>query len=974
MVPPESPPASPQNPPPPPIADYELLRLIGRGSYGDVWLARGVTGVFRAVKIVWRDRFPDIRPYEREFEGITRFAAISLREPSQLALLHAGRQDAAGFFYYVMELADDTARGREIDPTSYTPSTLKDFSAQRGGRLDIAEVVALGTALARALASLHAAGLVHRDIKPSNVIIVGGVPKLADVGLVALASAQLTFVGTEGFVPPEGTGAPAADVYSLGKLLYELATGLDRHDWPRLPPDLDTRPDQRALLELNEVLVRACEPDARQRFPDAAALLDELLLLQAGKSVRRLRSAERRLARALRFAAVLAIIAGLAGAGAWVEHKRAAKAEAERSAQAWRSTYSGNLASAQRALGNGDLARARKLLSELAPKRGAADLRDFEWHALWFQAQGDPHDVARPSGTDAINRLALSPDESLLAAHDKKLILVIYDAISLSEIRRISDMNLFGGFSSDGLWIVGTDSSKALRRWAVRDGTLDNGTKGPDWKPIAAQGLNRVVAVSDGPPIRIHVWDYSENREIHRAMLPDAAGSPAWKVFRTGASADGTVAVVASVRGVDSEAQFRLTYLPTAGAGEPQHREIGRIRPSAVGVGSSGAWAVADTSGAVWRYVDGNWTESAEKFPSGTLAFRELADGETARGVAAANRDLVWLKQAGDLAITRSGHAHAAPIADLIVSSRRNVVFSAGTDGSLFRWPRIAPPKSFRAWNSNGGATRAIFLADSKTVWVPADGTSCVRLAVADFEILGRTHGMRFPLRLTNRGLIGVGSDTGLVRVNPSTGDMLEHVLTTVKIKTAAVTSDGGRGAAIDVSGNLWTLSEGEPRIVGGGFERYYSIALDQSGDRLCLTDSERHLQCLAWPGGDLLWSVRLPALAPTLAFSPDEKTLIVALTNGTLEIRDLASGDLQMQVDSVSAALQSLAFNPSGTRLFAAGFEGQIRCFDPATWDEIHAMSLGPNVRPHSLVCSPDGAAIICLTKTGELLVLRTR
>jgi eukaryotic-like serine/threonine-protein kinase len=76
------------------IADLEFIRLIGSGSYGDVWLARGVTGAYRAVKVVWRNRFQDVRPYEREFEGITRFATISLREPSQLALLHAGRNDA----------------------------------------------------------------------------------------------------------------------------------------------------------------------------------------------------------------------------------------------------------------------------------------------------------------------------------------------------------------------------------------------------------------------------------------------------------------------------------------------------------------------------------------------------------------------------------------------------------------------------------------------------------------------------------------------------------------------------------------------------------------------------------------------------------------------------------------------------------------------------------------------------------------
>ncbi len=90
----------------PPIPDYALLRKIGSGSCGDVWLARGVTGIFRAIKIVWRERFADAGPFEREFRGLTEFAAISLGESIQLALLHVGRNDAVRFFYYVMELAD----------------------------------------------------------------------------------------------------------------------------------------------------------------------------------------------------------------------------------------------------------------------------------------------------------------------------------------------------------------------------------------------------------------------------------------------------------------------------------------------------------------------------------------------------------------------------------------------------------------------------------------------------------------------------------------------------------------------------------------------------------------------------------------------------------------------------------------------------------------------------------------------------
>src|SRR5206468_1300054 len=92
---------------PPSVPDHQLLRSIGVGSYGEVWLARSAIGSLRAVKVVYRKSFDHDRPYEREFEGLKQFEPLSHARESQVDIFHVGRNDAAGFFYYIMELADD---------------------------------------------------------------------------------------------------------------------------------------------------------------------------------------------------------------------------------------------------------------------------------------------------------------------------------------------------------------------------------------------------------------------------------------------------------------------------------------------------------------------------------------------------------------------------------------------------------------------------------------------------------------------------------------------------------------------------------------------------------------------------------------------------------------------------------------------------------------------------------------------------
>jgi tetratricopeptide (TPR) repeat protein len=286
----------------PSVPDHRLFGLIASGAYGEVWLGCNAVGTLRAVKVVRRVQHTSAESFEREFNGLQRFEPVSRTHEGLVDILTLGLLSSGAGFYYVMELADDCNPGQasalsgqrgnsdheagKSVALSYAPRTLRAELKSRGA-LPADEVIDLGLKLTAALAHLHSNGLVHRDVKPSNILFIHREPKLADAGLVAAMDDAQSLVGTAGYIAPEGPGTQQADLYALGKVLYEAAFGKDRQEFPELPADFASRPDHTRLVELNEIIARACAHNPSQRYNSADAMHTELHLLEFGKSVRR---------------------------------------------------------------------------------------------------------------------------------------------------------------------------------------------------------------------------------------------------------------------------------------------------------------------------------------------------------------------------------------------------------------------------------------------------------------------------------------------------------------------------------------------------------------------------------------------------------------------------------------------------------------------------------------------------------------
>src|SRR5262249_10032213 len=283
----------------PAVAGYEILGELGRGGMGVVYQARQVR-LNRpcALKMILAGAHahPEVAArFLAEARAIAR-----LQHPHVVQIYHIG--EAEGLPFLELEYVEGGSLDRQLDGIPWTP--------RRAARL--AEQLARGTAEA------HRLGIVHRDLKPGNVLLAGdGAAKITDFGLAkALGSdSGLTrsesVLGSPSYMAPEQAegrarqAGPAADIYAVGAILYELLTGRPPF---RGPTALETLEQVKAAgpvspsrlvpglpRDLETICLKCLAKEPGQRYPAATELAEDLRRFQAGEPIRarRIGGAER---------------------------------------------------------------------------------------------------------------------------------------------------------------------------------------------------------------------------------------------------------------------------------------------------------------------------------------------------------------------------------------------------------------------------------------------------------------------------------------------------------------------------------------------------------------------------------------------------------------------------------------------------------------------------------------------------------
>ena len=944
------------------IGHYELLKLIGEGGMGLVYLAQQKEPIKRKVALKIVKLGMDTKQVIARFEAERQTLAL-LEHPNIAHVFDAGTTDS-GRPYFVMEYV----KGKSI--TKYCDEDTLCVEK----RLELFRQVCEG------IHHAHQKGIIHRDIKPSNILVSlqddKPIPKIIDFGIAKAITQPLTektsytehgqLLGTPEYMSPEQADMAyqdvdtRSDIYSLGVLLYELLTGatpfdaqrlreggidhiqqIIRDEEPRTPSARLTSLGDKAKAvaerrrtqiitltrrlhrELEWIPMKAMRKDRTRRYRSASELADDIqnyltgtpLIAGPESTVYRARKFARKHAGSVAMVALVAvaIILGLVASillGCRAEQARKQEATARKQVEQalTRAENAERIAKEQRKIAEERADKYRHMSYIHGVALADVKYREGNLRSARKLLESCPEDKRNWEWY----RLNHVMDEALVTFNCPPYILSM---VLSPDGKRIASTNVDSSRDDWQHRIMVWDAvsgAKTLTLKGYEEKVFLRVEFSPDGKRIVSGGIDKTV----------RVWDASSGEEImrlegHEKPVSSVLFSPDGKRIISG-SHDGTVKVWDSGNGREL-----ITI------------QIGGFILS-VSVSPDGE-----------RIIVGNFSSSITEW--------DAATGEEVRTFSVPDQRVSIVGYSPDGKRIALG-CEAGMIKILDAATGEGTIATAGGPGLY-----------------NSMITSLAFSPDSKRIvsgsmdhtvriWDAATGDELTALVGHGWKISSvafSTDGERI-ISASNNGEIKIwNADTD----TDKEGTVLKGHK--APVRDIVFSPDGKQlvSASYDKTIKLWDVSEvNETRTLRGHEGPIWGIAISHDGKRIASGSSDKTVRIWDAATGDELMTLGQNGNVLEVAFSPDGKR--IASADGDVRVWDTKTGEEVMTLPKGGSAI---AFSPDGKLIVSGGNDATIKIWDMATGEELKTLSKHQNVS--SVLFTPDGKRIVSAGYGGHMI-----